>query len=116
MLKKLFKNEFSLGRVHDTVTIREGEERLKLRVDIDPMRAIAGLNLAQKQLQSIDENTTEEDQLNIAMYFASVMFGKEQAEKLSEFYRNDPGCLINIFGKYFTGRLSKLITKAQKKK
>lgn len=112
----MFKKEISLGRIHDTVVIREGDERLKLRVNADPMRIMAGLNLAQQMLKALDEESTEEQQLNAAKYFANVIFGKEQTEQLSEFYRKDAGCIISICGKYFSERLSKMITKAQKKK
>lgn len=111
----MFKKELSLGRVHDTVVIREGEERLKMRVDVDPLRAIAGLSQAQKILQALTEESTEEEQLNAAKYFSIVIFGKEQTEQLCEFYRNDASCVINICGKYFSERLAKLIEKAQKK-
>lgn len=109
------KKELSLGRVHDTIVIKEGEERLKLRVDVDPMRIMAGLSVAQQMLKTLNDESTEEEQLNAAKYFAVVIFGKEQAEQLCEFYRNDAACVISICGKYFSERLSKLIAKAQKK-
>jgi hypothetical protein len=113
----MFKKGYtmSLNRVHDTLRVREGTEDIVLYVNQDPRRLVAGLNGAQARLKSIDENTTEEEKLKIAKMFSSVLFGDEQTEKLSEFYHNDPGCIISVCGKYFSDRLAKLITKAQKK-
>lgn len=105
----------TLNRIHDKIRITEGDEALTLAVEGDAMRMVAGLSQAQKQLQSLNNNSTEDEANGAALYFAAVIFGKEQAEKLLEFYRGDAGCVINVCGKYFEQRLGKLITKAQKK-
>ena len=84
----------SLNRVHDTVRIREGRESLRLVVDGDPMRMVAGLNQAQKMLVLINDETSDEDKRKTAEYFATVIFGKEQAEQLMSFYRER---LRNVF-------------------
>jgi hypothetical protein len=105
----------SLNRVHDRVRIAEGDERLDLRVDGDPMRMVAGLNDAQKRLRGLSDASTEEEQRSAAQFFASVMFGEEQAKALMEFYHDDAACVINICGKYFSDRLAGLISKAQKR-
>ena len=105
----------SLHRVHDTVRIREGNESLRLVVDGDPMRMVAGLNQAQKMLVLINDETPEEEKHTTAEYFATVIFGKEQAAQLMTFYRDDALCVVNVCGQYFKDRLNKLITKAQKK-
>lgn len=107
--------KLSVNRVHDRVKITEGGETLLLRVDADPMRMVAGLSQAQKSLQSISKDSTDEDQLNAAKHFATVIFGDEQADKLLEFYRQDAACVINVCAQYFERRLGKLISKAQKK-
>lgn len=105
----------SLNRVHDTVRIREGRESLRLVVDGDPMRMVAGLNQAQKMLVLINDETSDEDKRKTAEYFATVIFGKEQAAQLMSFYRDDALCVVNVCGTYFRDRLNKLITKAQKR-
>lgn len=105
----------SLNRIHDTVRITEGAEELTLKVEADPMRIVAGLNAAQERLKTITEASTAEEQKTEALFFAEVIFGKEQAEALLDFYRGDPVCVINVCGKYFAQRLGKLIAKAQKK-
>ena len=110
------KKSLSLGRVYDTVKITEGGETLVLHVNNDPSRIVIGLNEAQKRLQSIDENTTEEERAEIARFFSSVIFGDEQTKKLFDFYYGDPMCVISIASKYFSERLAKKITKAQKRK
>lgn len=114
---KLFRRgyEMTLNRVHDTVTVREGDEKLTLTVNGDAMRIVAGLNRAQAKMKEIDENAPDEDVIEAAEYFATVLFGKEQAAQLMAFYANDPGCVITVCGKYFRERLAEKITKAQKK-
>lgn len=105
----------SLNRVHDTVLIREGEESLKLTVNGDSMRMVAGLNRAQQKMKEIKDDSPDEDVKEIAEYFAAVIFGKEQAEKLMHFYADDPSCVIAACGQYFRDRLAQKIAKIQKK-
>ena len=109
------KYTVSLGRVYDRVVIREGGEKLELHVDADPNRMVAGLDQAQKRLRAINEETPEDEQKQTALYFAGVIFGGEQANKLMEYYHGDSACVVAVCGKYFAERLGKIITKAQKK-
>ena len=111
----MFGRTFTLNRVHDSITIKEGQERLKLVVNGDSMRMVAGLNKAQKRMLALKEDTPEDEVKETAEYFASVIFGQEQAEKLMAFYADDPGCVINVCGQYFRERLAEKIAKAQKK-
>ena len=53
--------EITLNRVHDTITIREGNETLKLTVDGDAMRLVAGLNKAQQKMLALNEESKEEE-------------------------------------------------------
>lgn len=105
----------SLNRVHDTVRISEGEEHIELRVDGDAMRIMAGLNQAQKMLSGLNEQSGEDAVRDAALYFAGAIFGHNQAQALLCFYNGDPSCVVNVCGRYFSGRLAKLIEKAQKK-
>ena len=76
----LFKRkgyEMTLNRVHDTITIREGDETLTLTVNGDAMRMVAGLNKAQSRLQSITEETPDEEVREVAEYFAAVILSGE---------------------------------------
>ena len=107
--------KISLNRVHDRVRITEGDERLDLRVDADPMRVVAGLNEAQRRLKAITDESTLEERNDSAVYFAGVIFGVEQAAKIMDFYHGDAACVINVCGRYFSERLAKLIEKAQRK-
>ena len=107
--------KLSLNRVHDAIKITEGDDTLRLHVDGDPMRMVAGLSQAQKRLQALNDKSTEEEQRLAAEYFAQVIFGKEQAAQLMIFYHDDAACVIGVCGKYFEQRLGKLITKAQKR-
>lgn len=107
--------KISLNRVHDKVEIKEGDEKIMLHVDSDPMRMVAGLSQAQKMLQELNKDSSDEETDKAALFFATVIFGKEQAETLVAFYHNDAACVINVCGQYFSKRLGKLITNAQKK-
>lgn len=109
-------NTLTLGRVYDTVKIKEGGETLVLHVNSEPTRIVVGLSNAQKQLMTIDENTTDEERERIARFFSEVIFGEEQTRKLFGFYYDDPSCVIAVCGRYFADRLGKLITKQQKKR
>lgn len=113
----LFKRgyELTLNRVHDTIVVKEGEEKLTLVVNGDAMRMVAGLNKAQKQMKDLKDDSSDEDVKKCAEYFASVIFGKEQAEKLMAFYADDPGCVITVCGQYFKDRLAGKIAAIQKK-
>ena len=114
---KLFRRgyEMTLNRVHDTVTVREGDEKITLTVNADAMRMVAGLNKAQAKMNAINEDTPDEQVLECAEYFAAVLFGKEQAAKLMAFYADDPGCVISVCGRYFKERLAGKITAVQKR-
>lgn len=105
----------SLGRIYDTVIIREGGTSLPLHVNADPNRMSLGIIHAQKRLSAIGDNSTEEEMKDAAMYFAGVIFGEDQAEKLLDYYHGDAGCVVAVCAKYFTDRLRDKITRAQKK-
>ena len=107
--------KMTLNRVHDIIEIRECEEKLTLTVNGDSMRMVAGLNKAQKKMQEINDETPDDEVKSVADYFASVIFGHEQAKKLMAFYADDPGCVISVCGQYFKERLAGRIAKVQKK-
>lgn len=113
----MFGNKsLTLGRVYDKVTINEGGEKLTLHVNADPSRIVIGLSEARKRLVTINENTPDNEREEIARFFASVLFGDEQAQKLFDYYYGDPSCVVSMCALYFAKRLSKLIAKAQKRK
>ena len=117
-MKKLFPRrgyEITLNRVHDTLRIREDGETLTLTVNGDSLRMVAGLNKAQEKMKALDDNSTDEEIRAAAEYFAAVLFGKEQADRLMAFYADDAGCVISVCGKYFRERLAGKIAEKQKK-
>jgi hypothetical protein len=107
--------EMTLNRVHDTITIKEGGEALKLTVNGDAMRMVAGLNKAQQKMLDLPDNADDATVKECAEYFAAVIFGQEQAAKLMAFYADDPGCVITVCGQYFKVRLANKIAQVQKK-
>ena len=114
---RLFRKgyELTLNRVQDTVTFKEGNEKLTLHVSGDSFRMVAGINKVNTKLKAFNDDTKDEEYIDTARLFASVIFGSEQAEKLFTFYANDPGCIIAACGNYFKERLAVLIAKQQKK-
>lgn len=115
ILRLFGRDELSLGRVHGSLVIVEGFDRLTLKVNADPMRLTAGLVQVQKLLKTWTDKTTEKQKKEIALTYAAVLFGEEQAKKLLEFYHNDPACVVNVCAQYFARTLSRLINKAQKR-
>ena len=109
------KYELTLNRVHDTVVVKEGGERLPLVVNGDAMRMVAGLNIAQKKMLELKDETPDDEVKEVAEYFAAVIFGPEQAKKLMAFYADDPACVINVCATYFRERLAGKIADVQKK-
>lgn len=117
---KLFRKgyDITLKRIKDTVRIKENGETLVLTVSADPMRIVSGLAKAQDKLNELTKDGKEPDKesLNgVAEFFASILFGSEQAAKLMAFYDNDAQDVVNVCGTYFRERLAKKITEAQKK-
>lgn len=111
----MFKKAISLNRVRDRVKFREGAESIELRVDADPFRLVSGLNAAMEKMKAVKDETDAEAVKNAALYFAGVMFGDEQAQRLLDFYAGQPDCVVGVCGQYLALRLTKLIEKAQKK-
>jgi hypothetical protein len=105
----------SLNRVHDKVRITESGEKITLAVDGDAARMVRALTGAQKSLNAVKGESTDEDRISAAKQFAAAIFGADQAEKLVQFYHGDAVCVIEACGRYFSSGLAKKITKAQKK-
>ena len=107
----------TLNRVHDTLTVKEGDARLTLTVDGDSMRLVAGLNKAQEKMNAIlkQEKPAETEIREAAEFFATVIFGAEGSKKLIDFYNGDAGCVISVCGQYFKGRLADKIAKIQRR-
>ena len=108
------KNEISPYGVEDKVTFRNVDKTLTLYVRGDAASFVVGLKKAQDKLAEITSESDESERENCARFFARTLFGDEQGDKLVEFY-NEPLAVITVCGMYFKDRLSKKITKAQKK-
>jgi hypothetical protein len=108
-------HEISLNRVHDSVTFRESDDKLTLKVYGDPMRLTSGLMHVQRNMQGLTDDSPEDEQNAMAKELATVIFGPQQAEQLMEFYHNDAPGVMNVCLQYFKQRLSAKIVKAQKK-
>ncbi len=113
----LFKKTYEIDPfpVHDKVRFRNVDETLTLFVRSDASVMVSNLNKINKRLTGINEDTTEDERNMIAQQFAECLFGGDQAEELMRFYHDDALAVITVCGRYFKERLSKIITKAQKK-
>ena len=116
MFRRLFRYRVSLGRVHHLVEVREGTETLLLRADADPMDLARMINGLEPRLNAIrDEAQAELEAEGIAREFCAAVFGEAQTEQLFGFYNGSAACVLAFVGKYFTEKLGREITKAQKK-
>ena len=112
----MFHYKITLNRVHDLIEVREGMEHLILRVDADPVWIVYLINKLEPRLNSIKkEEEAKQEAESIARELCSAIFGKAQMERLFELYNGDAICVISVCSKYFSERLVKLITKAQKR-
>lgn len=110
----MFKTKINPYSVCDKVQFQNVDKTLVLTVKADASVLVSQLMRSQAKLSEVNEGATEEEQKQAALMFAEGIFGKEQAEKLFEFY-GEPLAVISSCGMYFEKRLKKLITKAQKK-
>ena len=76
---------------------------------------VSGINKAVEKLNALTEESGEEAMREAAEFYAVVLFGKDQARKLMEFYAEDAGCVLTVCTKYVTQRLGQKIAEAQKK-
>ena len=103
------------NHVRDKVAFVEGNERLVLYVDVDPFGVVGSMQSVVNDLRSLNDSTPDEEVLRIAKELGVKMFGEKQTEELMAFYHNNEKQLFNVLVKYFTERLNKLISDAQKK-
>lgn len=109
------KKEINPYPVSDTVRFRNVEKTLTLTVRTGASSVILGIKRSQERFKGLNDQSQETERAEAAKQFAESIFGSEQAEKLIQFYDNDSLAVVNACGMYFSSRLAKLITKAQKK-
>lgn len=109
------KNEFTPYPVTDKVTFRNVDETLTLTVRADGGNIVRNLRKAQEQMQTLTEESTAEERLDAARMFATAIFGADQAQQIIDLY-GDSLAVVSVCGDYFSDRLSKIVTKAQKRR
>lgn len=110
-----FRHEINPFPVSDKVTFRNVDKTLSLTVRADASTVVLGLKRANERLSALTDESPDEEKAAAARMFAAVLFGDEQADSLCRFYE-DPLAVVTACGMYFRERLSKKITKAQKRK
>ena len=110
-----FKREINPYPISDNVTFRNVDKTLNLSVRSDAPSLVLGLRRVQERLTGMNDDTEDSERLEAARFFARTLFGNEQGDSLVQFYNDDPLAIISACGMYFQKRLSKKITKAQKK-
>lgn len=110
-----FRHEINPFPVSDKVTFRNVDKTLKLTVRADASTIVLGLKRANERLSALTDESPDEEKAAAARMFAAVLFGNEQGDSLYRFYE-DPLAVVTACGMYFRERLSKKITKAQKRK
>ena len=110
----MFKREINPYTVSDKAVFRNVDKTLVLYVRTDAASVVVGLKQAQDKLKALTDESDECEKMNAARFFARVIFGEEQGDRLVDFY-NDPLAIIAACGMYFDKQLKQKITKAQKK-
>lgn len=110
-----FKREINPFPVADKIRFRNVDRVFDAVVRSDASSLVIGLKRVNDRLSAMTDETTEAERLSAARFFADTLFGSEQGGAFCDFYDNDPLTIINACGMYFRERLSKKITKAQKK-
>ena len=101
--------------IRDKLRFRDGDGYIDLDVCADPAELVMALAQAQNALKGISAQTPIETVRGAAISMAGAVFGSEQADKLMAFYENDPWYVLRLCGEYFSRRLRKKLSKAQKR-
>jgi ribosomal protein S24E len=105
----------SSNNVRDKVAYVEGSERLVLTVDVDPIGFFDSMNGVIADLKKLNNESTDDDYMRVAVDMAHRMFGKEQTDALIDFYHGNKKQIFSMVTRYFLERLNILITEKQKK-
>ena len=109
------KNEINPFPVSDRVKFRNLDKTITLIVRSGASKLVLGIRKAQESFSRLNDDSSEDDLREAAQQFAETIFGSEQAQQLLRFYDNDYMAVITACSLYFSKRLGKMITKAQKK-
>lgn len=102
--------------VCDTVRFRNVDKTITLTVKSSAGSIVVAIRKTQETLSKMTDDTPEQERIDAAVKFAESIFGHDQALQLLKFYDNEPMTVISACGMYFSKRLGKIITKAQKAK
>ena len=111
-----WKNVINPFPITDRATFQNMDKKITLTVRRETTGLIRDLKAITQRLQSVNDDTPEAEQKEIALAFGKCIFGDAQAQRLMDFYGGDPLAVITACGIYFREDLSKIITKAQKTK
>ena len=103
----------TLNHVRDRVRLREGRERLILRVDAAPEALIRGINRAHGIFERAEDKRDEDVLREAGWHMAAAIFGDRQAQDILSFYADDGAAALEMCSAYFQKRLKGLIEKAR---
>lgn len=109
------KNEINPFPVSDTVRFRNLDKTITMTVRSGASRLVLGIRKAQETFSKLNDDSDGESLREAALQFAETIFGSDQAQQLLRFYDDDYMAVITACSLYFSKRLGKMITKAQKK-
>ena len=110
----MFRKEINPYTVSCKSVFRNVDKTLVLYVRSNAPTMMVNLKKAQEKLSAITGNSTDEERMNAAVFFARAIFGNVQGDQLVDFYE-DPMAIIAACGMCFDQQVKKAITKAQKK-
>ena len=101
--------------IRDKLRIQDGDAHIDIDICAAPGDIIPGVARAQAMLKGLNADMTRDEIKERALALASAIFGEDQAQKLLDFYGGDATCVMELSIEYFSKRLKKKLTKAQKR-
>ena len=104
--------EINTNRIHETVRLIAGNDRLELEINLDPMAfmgQMADIVEALRTVNEKDDNAIRE----LARDYAEVMLGKPQAIDFMAFYGGDGKPALMALSKIFNEAVNPKLTAAQ---
>lgn len=104
--------EINTNRIHETVRLIAGNDKLLLEINLDPMATMGGVSDIMDKLNATKAD--DEDGIRkLAEDFAVLLFGKAQATEYMHFYGGEGVAALNAITKVFVEAIQPKLTAAQ---
>lgn len=104
--------EINTNRIHETVRLVAGNDRLELDINLDPMIVMGGVNDVLETMKATDEKDSA-GILKCARDFAILLLGADQADAFIKFYGGDGTAALSAVSRIFNEAVMPKLTAAQ---